>query len=350
MSEHKDNFLNLSFYDYNFDESLIAQKPLEKRDNSRLMVLFKNTGKIIHDRFYNIGNYLNKGDLLILNNIKVIPARLYGEKEKTKAKIEILLLDFLTENKAEVMMKNSRRLKENDIINFKGGLKGKLVIKKGKTVELEFNFKKEKVLKILKKYGVIPLPPYIKDEKDAAFHKKTYQTVYSKKEGAKAAPTAGFHFTKTLINKLKRKGVKFAEITLHIGLGTFEPVLTEDITKHKMHSEYFEINKKTADLINKTIKNGNRVIAVGTTSLRTIESCSENKKVIAKNGWTDLFIYPGYNFKIIDGLITNFHLPRTTLFMLVCAFGGIENVKRAYNEAVKKRYRFYSYGDAMIII
>jgi S-adenosylmethionine:tRNA ribosyltransferase-isomerase len=340
----------LSYYDYRLDESLIAQKPLKKRDASRLLVLDKDTGKIIHDKFLNLGKYLQKGDLLIINNTKVIPARLYGEKEKTKAKIEILLLDFINETKAEVMMKNSRRLKENDIINFPGKLQAKLINKNGKTVEIEFNFKREKVLKIFKKYGVMPLPPYIKDKKDASFHRKTYQTIYSKIEGAKAAPTAGFHFTKSLVDKLKKTGIKFAEITLHVGLGTFEPVLKDDIREHKMHSEYFELNKKTAELINKTKKQGKKIIAVGTTSLRTVESCFENDKVIAKKGWTTLFIYPGYKFKVIDGLISNFHLPKTTLFMLVCAFGGIENLKRSYDEAIKKKYRFYSYGDAMLII
>ncbi|MCX8092636.1 MAG: tRNA preQ1(34) S-adenosylmethionine ribosyltransferase-isomerase QueA [Candidatus Goldbacteria bacterium] len=345
-----ENIYKLSFYDYKLDESLIAQKPLKKRDESRLLVLCKDTGKIIHDRFYNIGNYLKKDDLLILNNTRVIPARLFGEKEKTKAKIEILLLDFLNDKAVEVMMRNSRRLNVNDIISFPGGLKGKLINKKGKTVILEFNFKKEKVLDIFKKYGAMPLPPYIKEEKDNPFHRKTYQTVYSKIEGSKAAPTAGFHFTKQLIKKLKNDGIKFTEITLHVGLGTFEPVLSDDIREHKMHAEFFEMNNKTATLINMTRNNGNKIIAVGTTSLRTIESCVEGDMVISKKQWTSLFIYPGYKFKITDGLITNFHLPKTTLFMLVCAFGGIENVKKAYKEAIKEKYRFYSYGDAMLII
>jgi len=345
-----DKIYDILNYDYEFNEKLIAQKPLQKRDESKLLVLNKKTGEIIHDRFFNLINYINSGDCLVINNTKVLPARLFGEKKMTGAKIEILLDNFLDENIAEVMMKNSRRIKEGDIILFPGKLSAEVLNKKGKMVDLKFNFKKQKIIEIFKKYGFMPLPPYIKENKFNEIHKKTYQTVFSKKEGAKAAPTAGFHFTQGLLNKLKKNDVKIAQITLHTGIGTFEPILTKDIREHKMHSEYFEINKKAADIINETIQKNKEVIAVGTTSLRTLESCAENGKVNEKKGETSLYIYPGYKFKIVNKLITNFHLPKTTLFILVCAFAGIENIKKAYNEAIKNNYRFYSYGDAMLII
>jgi S-adenosylmethionine:tRNA ribosyltransferase-isomerase len=345
-----DKIYDILNYDYEFNEKLIAQKPLQKRDESKLLVLNKKTGEIIHDRFFNLINYINSGDCLVINNTKVLPARLFGEKKMTGAKIEILLDNFLDENIAEVMMKNSRRIKEGDIILFPGKLSAEVLNKKGKMVDLKFNFKKQKIIEIFKKYGFMPLPPYIKENKFNEIHKKTYQTVFSKKEGAKAAPTAGFHFTQGLLNKLKKNDVKIAQITLHTGIGTFEPILTKDIREHKMHSEYFEINKKAADIINETIQKNKEVIAVGTTSLRTLESCAENGKVNEKKGKTSLYIYPGYKFKIVNKLITNFHLPKTTLFILVCAFAGIENIKKAYNEAIKNNYRFYSYGDAMLII
>lgn len=345
-----DKIYDISNYDYEFDEKLIAQKPLQKRDNSKLLVLNKKTGEIIHDKFYNLMNYINPGDCLVINNTKVLPARLFGEKKLTSAKIEILLNNFLDENTAEVMMKNSRRLKNGDIILFPGGLSAEVLNKKGKLVDLKFNYKKVKIIEIFKKYGCMPLPPYIKQNKFDEFHKKTYQTIYSKKEGAKAAPTAGFHFTKDLLNKLKKNRIKIAQITLHTGIGTFEPVLVKDIREHKMHSEYFEINKKAADIINDAIQKNKDVIAVGTTSLRTMESSFENGKVIAKKAETSLYVYPGYKFKVVNKLITNFHLPKTTLFILVCAFAGIENIKKAYKEAIKNNYRFYSYGDAMLII
>ena len=345
-----DKIYDILNYDYEFSEKLIAQKPLQKRDESKLLVLNKKTGEIIHDRFFNLINYINSGDCLVINNTKVLPARLFGEKKMTGAKIEILLDNFLDENIAEVMMKNSRRIKEGDIILFPSKLSAEVLNKKGKMVDLKFNFKKQKIIEIFKKYGFMPLPPYIKENKFDEIHKKTYQTVFSKKEGAKAAPTAGFHFTQGLLNKLKKNDVKIAQITLHTGIGTFEPILTKDIREHKMHSEYFEINKKAADIINETIQKNKEVIAVGTTSLRTLESCAENGKVNEKKGETSLYIYPGYKFKIVNKLITNFHLPKTTLFILVCAFAGIENIKKAYNEAIKNNYRFYSYGDAMLIL
>ncbi len=344
------NIYDISNYSYELDESLIAQKPLLKRDSSRLLVLDKKTGKIKHEKFFNIHKYLNPGDCLVINNTRVLPVRLFGKKRGTGANIEILFLEFIKEKIAEVMMKNSRRIKENDFIDFPGKLSAQVIKKKGKTVELKFNMDEKIFLKILKKYGVMPLPPYIKEEKTANFHKQTYQTVYSKKEGAKAAPTAGLHFTDRLIKKLKEKGIKIVEITLHTGLGTFEPILTDDIRQHKMHYEYFEVSKKAVEIINKTIKDKKNIIAVGTTSLRTLEHCAENGKVLPLKGKTNLYIYPGYKFKVVNKLITNFHLPETTLFILVCAFAGIENIKNAYREAIKEKYRFYSYGDAMMIV
>ncbi len=344
------NIYDISTYNYELDESLIAQKPLLKRDYSRLLILDKKTGKIKHEKFFNIYRYLNKGDCLVINNTRVLPVRIFGKKRGTGANIEILFLEFIKEKIAEVMMKNSRRIKENDFIEFPGKLSAQVMKKRGKIVELKFNMDKKNFFKILKKYGVMPLPPYIKEEKTADFHKKTYQTVYSKKEGAKAAPTAGLHFTDRLIKKLKEKGIKIVEITLHTGLGTFEPILTQDIRQHKMHYEYFEISKKAALIINRAVKNKKNIIAVGTTSLRTLEHCVKNGKILPLKGKTDLYIYPGYKFKIVNKLITNFHLPETTLFILVCAFAGIEKIKNAYRQAIEEKYRFFSYGDAMMII
>lgn len=341
---------NIENYNYDIDKSLIAQKPLDKRDASQLLILNKKTGEIIHENFFNIYKYLDAGDCLVINNTKVISARLFGIKKDTEAKIEILLHDFEDEYKAQVMMKNSRRLKENDCVLFPGKLQAQILKKIDKIVLVKFNMPREKVLDILKKYGVMPLPPYIKEDKYSPVHKKTYQTVYSKVEGAKAAPTAGLHFTSSLIRKIKKYGINIAEITLHTGLGTFEPLLSKDIRKHKMHKEYFELSKESADIINDTIENKKNIIAVGTTSLRVLESCAKNNKVVPQKGETSLYVYPGYEFKIVNKLITNFHLPKTTLFVLVCAFAGIENTKKAYNEAIKNKYRFYSYGDAMLIL
>ncbi len=341
---------DISNYNYALDERLIAQKPLEKRDISKLLILNRKTGEITHDKFFNIYKYFDDEDCLVLNNTKVLPARLFGTKSKTGAKIEILFLDFKKEKIAEVIMKNSRRVVDGDFIEFPAGLVARVVEKHGKTVEVEFNFGKKEFFKILKKYGVIPLPPYIKEDKFSPKHKEIYQTVYAKKEGAKAAPTAGLHFTKDLVKKLKQKGIEITHITLHTGLGTFEPLLEKDIREHKMHKEYFEINKISAEKINLALKNKKSVIAAGTTSLRAIEHCTQNGRVMPQKGKTDLYIYPGYEFKIVNKLITNFHLPKTTLFILVCAFAGIDNIKKAYSEAIKEKYRFYSYGDAMLIL
>jgi len=344
------NVYDIENYNYDIDKSLIAQKPLDKRDESKLLILNKKTGQIIHDKFFNIYKYLDEGDCLVINNTKVLPARLFGTKKLTNAKIEILLHEFEDDFKAKVMMKNSRRIKENDYVLFPGKLEAQILQKIDKVVLVKFNMHREKVLDIFKKYGVMPLPLYIKEDKYSPIHKKTYQTVYSKVEGAKAAPTAGLHFTPGLLKKIKKQGINIAEVTLHTGLGTFEPLLSKDIRKHKMHKEYFELSKEAADIINSTIENKKSIAAVGTTSLRVLESCAKNNKVIPQKGETSLYIYPSYEFKIVNKLITNFHLPKTTLFVLVCAFAGIENTKKAYNEAIKNKYRFYSYGDAMLIL
>ncbi|EOD00671.1 tRNA preQ1(34) S-adenosylmethionine ribosyltransferase-isomerase QueA [Caldisalinibacter kiritimatiensis] len=336
--------------DFYFDlpEELIAQHPLKNRESSRLMVLDKNTGAIEHKVFADIIDYLNEGDCLVLNDTRVIPARLFGKREKTGGKVEFLLLNRLEGDKWETLVKPGRKAKIGTKIVFGDGLlKAKVIdIVEGgaRIVKFEYDGIFEEVLDRL---GEMPLPPYIKEKLE---DKERYQTVYSKKEGSAAAPTAGLHFTNELLDKIKKKGVNIAYITLHVGLGTFRPVKVENIEEHDMHSEYYEISEEAAKLINETRENGGSVIAVGTTSTRTLESVAAGDgKVSAKKGWTDIFIYPGYKFKIVDKLITNFHLPESTLVMLVSALAGKENVLNAYNEAIEERYRFFSFGDAMFI-
>lgn len=336
--------------DFYFDlpEELIAQHPLKDREKSRLMVLDKKTGDIEHRQFKDIINYLNKGDCLILNDTRVIPARLYGYREDTKSKIEFLLLKRIEGDKWETLVKPGKKAKIGTRIVFGDGLliaEVKDIIEGGaRIIEFEYDGIFET---ILDKLGEMPLPPYIREKLD---DRERYQTVYSKKEGSAAAPTAGLHFTKELLNSIKEKGVNIAYITLHVGLGTFRPVKVEDVTEHKMHAEYYEISEEAAELINLTKENGGKIISVGTTSTRTLETVGdENGKVYPKKGWTDIFIYPGYKFKIVDSLITNFHLPESTLIMLVSALAGKEKVLNAYNEAVKQKYRFFSFGDAMFI-
>ncbi|MDO4731667.1 MAG: tRNA preQ1(34) S-adenosylmethionine ribosyltransferase-isomerase QueA [Clostridia bacterium] len=334
------------FY-YDLPEELIAQKPIENRDNSRLMVLERSTGKIEHNRFYDIIDFLEEGDCLILNDSKVLPARLYGEKKDTHAKIEILLLKQESKDRWEVLTRPGRKAKVGTEITFKDKLYAKVtdVLEDGNRI-VEFKYEGN-FYDIIDQIGLMPLPPYIKEKLE---DKQRYQTVYSKDIGSAAAPTAGLHFTKELLEKIKKKGVNIGFVTLHVGLGTFRPVKVEDIENHKMHSEYFYLKEETAKLINETKKNGKRVIAVGTTSCRTLESIANRYEQIKEcAGNTDIFIYPGYKFKCIDGLITNFHLPESTLIMLVSAFAGYENTMRAYKEAVESRYRFFSFGDAMFI-
>lgn len=339
-----------SDYFYELPEELIAQTPVEPRDHSSMLVLDRETGKTQHKHFYDVLDYLKPGDCLILNDSRVLPARIYGTKKDTGAHVEFLLLKCVGNNKWETLVKPGRKAKVGAEFVFSPGvLEGKItdVLEDGNRIidfSCEGNF-----YTILEELGKMPLPPYITEElKD----QERYQTVYSHELGSAAAPTAGLHFTKELLKKIEEKGVKIGYVTLHVGLGTFRPVKAENITEHKMHSEHYHLPKETADLINEIKKNGGRVIAVGTTSCRTLESVAtfNDGKILESDGWTSIFIYPGYEFKVLDGLITNFHLPESTLIMLVSAFAGYEHVMAAYKEAVEKRYRFFSFGDAMLII
>lgn len=335
------------FY-YDLPEELIAQDPLEDRSSSRLMVLDKETGEIKHHVFKEIIEYLEEGDCLVINDTKVIPARLIGEKEGTGAKIELLLLKRKQDDIWETLVKPGKKAKIGTRISFGGGLLvGEIVdiVEEGnRLVKFYYTGIFEEVLDEL---GQMPLPPYITHQLE---DKNRYQTVYATHAGSAAAPTAGLHFTPELLKQIEEKGVKIARVTLHVGLGTFRPVKVEDVTKHHMHSEFYMISKEAADTINETKKAGKRVISVGTTSTRTLESVTdENGFVKETSGWTEIFIYPGYQFKCIDCLITNFHLPESTLLMLVSALAGKEKVMKAYEEAVKERYRFFSFGDAMFL-
>lgn len=336
--------------DFKFDlpQELIAQVPIEDRASSRLMVLDKETGNVEHKVFRDVIEYLNPGDCLVLNNTRVIPARLIGEKLETGGKIEFLLLKRTEEDTWQALVKPGKRAKVGTKFSFGNG---KLI---GEVVDLSdegsriIKFHYDGIFEeILDELGNMPLPPYITARLD---EKERYQTVYSKHNGSAAAPTAGLHFTEELLNKIKEKGVDIAFVTLHVGLGTFRPVKVDDVLNHKMHSEYYMVSQEAANKINRAKESGNNVICVGTTSCRTIESaCNEDGKMEETSGWTEIFIYPGYKFKVLDKLITNFHLPESTLIMLVSAICGKDNVLNAYNEAVKERYRFFSFGDAMII-
>ena len=336
--------------DFYFDlpQELIAQDPLEDRASSRLLVLDRSTGEVEHRKFRDILEYLNPGDCLVINDTKVIPARLIGSKEGTDAKIEVLLLKRKENDIWETLVKPGKKAKPGTVIRFGDGiLKGTVVdvVEEGNRL-IQFSY--EGIFEeILDQLGQMPLPPYITHQlKD----KNRYQTVYAKHEGSAAAPTAGLHFTKELLQEIKDRGVKIAHVTLHVGLGTFRPVKVENVLDHHMHSEFYVVEKSEAEKINSTKREGGRVICVGTTSCRTIESASDENGVLkAGSGWTDIFIYPGYQFKILDCLITNFHLPESTLVMLVSALAGREHVLAAYEEDVKERYRFFSFGDAMFI-
>ncbi len=335
-------------FDFELPEELIAQHPIEKRDNSRLMILDKNTSEIKHEIFSNIINYLHQGDVLILNDTKVIPARLYGIKEDTHAMIEVLLLKNTEQDNWECLVKPAKRVKLGTIIDFgEGILKAKCVKIEEEGIR-EFQLIYDGILyELLEKLGTMPLPPYIKEKLE---DQSRYQTVYAKNLGSAAAPTAGLHFTKELLRKIEEKGITICYITLHVGLGTFRPVNVEDVTKHKMHEEFYQIDKKTAQILNQAKKENRRLIAVGTTSTRTLETVMTKYNQFKEcSGWTNIFIYPGYQFKAIDGLITNFHLPKSTLIMLVSAFCSKEMILNAYREAVEKKYRFFSFGDSMFI-
>ena len=340
--------MDVKDFDYDLPEELIAQDPLEDRSSSRLMVLDKKTGEVSHHVFKEIVKYLRPGDCLVLNNTKVIPARLFGVKEGTMAKIEILLLKRRQNDVWETLVKPGKKAKPGTKIIFGDGLLTGEVIDVVDDGNRLIQFSYEGIFEeILDKLGQMPLPPYITHQlKD----KNRYQTVYAKHEGSAAAPTAGLHFTKELLQQVQDAGVKIAHVTLHVGLGTFRPVKVEDVTQHHMHSEFYVVEEDQAKLINDTKAAGGRVIAVGTTSCRTLESATGEDGILkAGSGWTEIFIYPGYRFKMIDGLITNFHLPESTLVMLVSALAGKEHIMAAYEEAVREKYRFFSFGDAMMI-
>ena len=341
--------MNVKDYDYDLPEELIAQDPLEDRSSSRLMVLDRQTGDVEHRHFTDILEYLHPGDCLVINNTKVIPARLFGVKEDTQAKIEVLLLKRKENDIWETLVKPGKKAKPGTKLVFGDGLLTAEVVDVVEEGNRLIQFHYDGIFEeILDQLGQMPLPPYITHQlKD----KNRYQTVYAKNEGSAAAPTAGLHFTKELLEKVKEKGVNIAHVTLHVGLGTFRPVKVDDVESHHMHSEFYIVEEDQAKLINDTKKAGKRVISVGTTSCRTLESATGEDGILkAGSGWTEIFIYPGYHFKMIDGLITNFHLPESTLLMLVSALAGKENIMRAYETAVQERYRFFSFGDAMIII
>ncbi|MFO1443066.1 tRNA preQ1(34) S-adenosylmethionine ribosyltransferase-isomerase QueA [Bacillus sp. Bva_UNVM-123] len=342
--------MKVDIFDFHLPEELIAQTPLPDRTSSRLMVLNKSTGSIKNETFIHITDYLQPGDCLVLNDTKVMPARLFGEKENTGAKIEVLLLKQLEGDKWETLVKLAKRVQEGTKIIFGDGKLTAICLETaehgGRVLEFQYDGIFYEVLNML---GEMPLPPYIKEQLD---DKDRYQTVFAREIGSAAAPTAGLHFTEKLLDEIRALGVHIAFITLHVGLGTFRPVSVDDIHEHEMHAEYYHMTAQTAKLLNDVKANGGRIISVGTTSTRTLETIatSNNGKFIEASGWTDIFIYPGYEFKAINGMVTNFHLPKSTLIMLVSALAGRENVLNAYNEAVKEHYRFFSFGDAMLII
>lgn len=335
------------FY-YDLPEELIAQTPLAQRDSSRLLTLDRETGEIGHYHFYDILDRLNPGDCLVLNNSRVLPARLLGHRVPTMGAVEVLLLKDLGDGVWECLTKPGRKTQPGTELSFGDGALTATVVEALETGNKRIKFHYEGIfLEVLERLGKMPLPPYIKEELQDG---ERYQTVYSKVNGSAAAPTAGLHFTNELLERLKEKGIKLAFVTLHVGLGTFRPVKAEEIADHHMHAEFCMISQETADLLNETKKNGGRVVCVGTTSCRTLESLANDDGTFEeKSAWTEIFIYPGYHFKAMDALITNFHLPESTLVMLVSAFAGREHVLRAYEEAVRQRYRFFSFGDAMFI-
>ena len=341
--------MNIEEFDYDLPKELIAQTPLEDRSSSRLLVLNKNNGKVKHEHFYNIVNYLKKGDVLVLNDTKVIPARLIGVKEETGAVIELLLLKDIGNDTWECLSRPAKRLKVGTIVSFGDGMLKATVTKKLNEGMVQVKLSYDGILmEILDKLGTMPLPPYIHEKLE---NKDRYQTVYAKNIGSAAAPTAGLHFTEELLKEIEKMGVIVCFVTLHVGLGTFRPVEVENILEHHMHSESYVMDEKTANILNEAKRDGRRIIAVGTTSTRTLETIASKNDghFVACSGNTDIFIYPGYTFKGIDCLITNFHLPKSTLVMLVSALAGRENILQAYQEAIANKYRFFSFGDAMFI-
>lgn len=347
MTETKNDFKTSDFY-YDLPEELIAQTPIKERDHSRLLVLDKKTGQVEHRHFYDIVDYLNPGDCLVINDTKVLPARLYGVRKDTGAVIEILLLKRIDDKKWETLVKPGKKAREGAEIVFKENLlTGTIadVLEDGnRIIEFDYSGIFEEILDQL---GEMPLPPYIHEKLE---DKDRYQTIYARNPGSAAAPTAGLHFNNELLKKIEDNGVKIARLTLHVGLGTFRPVKAEYISEHKMHSEYYELAEEEAEKINSAKLGGFKVVSVGTTSTRTLETIGDDKGLVrVQKGWTDIFIFPGYKYRVVDSLITNFHLPESTLVMLVSALAGKENIMNAYNAAVKEKYRFFSFGDAMLI-
>jgi S-adenosylmethionine:tRNA ribosyltransferase-isomerase len=346
--------MKLSDFKYDLPEHLIAQYPTEKRGTSRMMVLDRSSEKIGDDYFKNIVNYLNKGDALVVNETKVFPARLIGYKEKTNAKVEVLLLRQLEDSMWEVLVKPARKVRIGNRLVIAGEVECDVIdntVSGGRVVKFDYNGNNgQDFFKLVERIGSSPLPPYIKRETEP-IDKERYQTVYAKKIGAVAAPTAGLHFTEKIIDQLVKRGVKIIPIVLHVGLGTFRPVQVEDLGRHQMDSEFYEVTENSADMINKVRENKGRIIAVGTTTVRVLETiATPDKKIKASSGWTDKFIYPPYSFKMIDGMLTNFHQSQSTLYILVCTFAGYNLARTAYKKAIADQYRFFSYGDAMLII
>lgn len=340
--------MTINEFDYDLPQELIAQTPLEKRDHSRLLVLNRKNGEIEHRHFYDIVDLLRPNDLLVVNDSKVIPARIFGTRAGTGGVVEVLLLKALEENVWEVLVKPGKKARVGQVLEFSEGMTGTVLdlLEDGKR-KIRFEHQASTIYEVLDRIGKMPLPPYITEQlKDQG----RYQTVYARELGSAAAPTAGLHFTEEIMDRIREKGVKIAPVTLHVGLGTFRPVKETEITKHIMHSEYFSVPESTIELVQETKKNGGRVISVGTTATRTLESAFDKElNCVRMSGDTDIFIYPGYEFKVIDGLITNFHLPKSTLLMLVSALAGKESILNAYHTAVEERYRFFSFGDAMFI-
>jgi S-adenosylmethionine:tRNA ribosyltransferase-isomerase len=342
--------VDVSQFDFDLPERLIAQTPLAERSESRLLVLRREDGSIRHRRFQDIVEFLQPGDVLVLNDSKVIPARLIGSKADTGAKIELLLLKQLQGDRWETLVKPAKRIKAGTKVVFGQGELVAVAEEEGEApggriFRLEYD---GVLMELLNRLGQMPLPPYIKKQLDDP---DRYQTVYARHPGSAAAPTAGLHFTPELLNRIEQRGVNIAAITLHVGLGTFRPVTADRVEDHRMHAEYYEVSREAAEAVNKAKANGRRVVAVGTTSCRTLESIADDEgTVYARSGWTDIFIYPGYTFRAVDALITNFHLPKSTLVMLVSAFAGRELTMKSYREAVREEYRFFSFGDAMLII
>lgn len=339
--------MKVSEFDYYLPESLIAQRPSQSRDHSRLLVLDKQTGVTCHKHFYDLPNLLEAGDLLVLNDTKVLPARLFARKA-TGGHLELLLISPVDDETWTCLVKPAKRAREGTVLELAGGLTGEVVAQGEEGLRtIRFSMGGDDFQRKLEEIGELPLPPYIHEKPEDP---SRYQTVYASQPGAVAAPTAGLHFTSQLFHELEAKGIQKVSLTLHVGIGTFRPVAVEDVESHTMHSEHYQINQETAQAINEARVQGRRIIAVGTTAVRVLETAAQaDGTVTAGNGWTNIFIYPGYRFKVVDALITNFHLPRSTLLMLVSAFAGRDKIAAAYNEAVAKEYRFFSFGDAMLL-